>query len=175
MSPAWASKEKMGAAPAAKSGRGRLKESAADTLLNAVAILKEVWEDFRSSDRFFKYKAAIIASWVALSTTTFFVACPSAGVSDDIGASLVAREQHGRLAVSVKNESKDTWNDVLVVVNGAYRAVHPPVEPGGMLTVTPKLLATQDGQPPPADLKVVDLEVSTSEGSTTLLKGGLPP
>lgn len=153
----------------------RLKESAADTALNALSILREVWEDFRSSDRFFKYKAGIIGSWALLSVMSIVVACPSSGVSNPIGAHLVASEVAGRVAISVRNESQETWRNVLVIVNGTYRAITPPVDPGMMLTVTPKLLAAADGAPPPADLKVVDLELQTSEGKTVLLEGGKPP
>jgi hypothetical protein len=61
-----------------------------------------------------------------------------------------------------------------VIVNGTYRAITPPVEPGMMMTVTPKLLSTADGTPAPADLKVLDLELQTSEGKTVLLRGGQP-
>ena len=40
----------------------RLREGAVDTLLNSVSILGEMIEDFRNSDRFFKYKAFVVGA-----------------------------------------------------------------------------------------------------------------
>lgn len=152
-----------------------VKEKAADTALNALGILRDAWADFRASSRFFKYKAGIIAGWLFLSVGSIFVACPSArGPSNELGAHLVTTEVEGRVAISVRNESDEPWKQILVVVNGEYRAAHPPVEPGGMLTVTPKLLATAEGKPAPADLRVMDLEIHTSEGKAHLVRGGRP-
>jgi hypothetical protein len=155
--------------------RERLKEGAAETVLNSLAILREAHESFRRANRFSKYKAGIIAAWLALSVTSAMVACPSSETANRIRAQLVTSEVAGRAVVSVRNESKQTWRHVLVVVNGLYRATTPPVEPGTMLTVTPKLLSTREGTPAPPQLKVVDLEVQTSEGRATLLRGGNKP
>ena len=54
----------------------RLRDGAENTALNVVAILREVWEDFRNADRYFKYKAAILAAWAVLSLVGVGVACP---------------------------------------------------------------------------------------------------
>ena len=45
----------------------RLRSGAESTALNVVAILRETWEDFRNADRYFKFKAGILAAWAVLS------------------------------------------------------------------------------------------------------------
>lgn len=160
-----------------KLNRERLKAGAADTALNLLSILRQLWGDFLSSDRFFKYKAAIVASWLAVSLGTIFVACPQGGAKNPLGARLIDHRSaiDGSLAISVRNQSEDTWRNVLLLVNGSYRAAQPAVEPGGILTVTPRQLSTPSGDPAPLQLQAVEVELRTSEGHATLLRGGKPP
>jgi hypothetical protein len=155
--------------------KDRLKSGAENTALNALSILRETWEDFRNSDRFFKYKAAIIALWIGLSVTSFAVACPGTGNSNRIGAKLVTTEVSGRPVVSIQNAGDDKWEDVLVLVNTSYRAAVASIDPDQTVTLTPKQWVGPDGQTAPSDLKVSDVEVRTSEGNTVLLVGGLKP
>ena len=46
-------------------------------------------EDFRNSDRYFKYKAGVLAGWLFLTVSSFGVACPGQGPSNDIDAHLI--------------------------------------------------------------------------------------
>src|SRR4051812_20747606 len=52
----------------------KLASETSNVALNVLAILKETWDDFRSSDRFFKFKALIIALWIALSGVGIWIA-----------------------------------------------------------------------------------------------------
>src|SRR4051812_33234843 len=47
----------------------KVKAVAADVTLNTWALLKQIGRDFKNSDRFFKYKAGIVAAWLLLSVT----------------------------------------------------------------------------------------------------------
>ncbi len=163
------------AAPSSELSKERLRSGAEDTALNVLSILRETWEDFRSSDRFFKYKAAVIAIWVLLSVTSFAVACPGSGNSNPIGAALVATEIAGRPVVSVQNTSDDSWREVLVLVNGSYRAAVASIDPHQTVTLTPKQWVGPDGQAASPDLRVTDVEIRTSEGNTVLFRGGQAP
>jgi hypothetical protein len=150
----------------------RLKSGAADTALNALSLLRDVWEDFRSSDRFFKYKAFIIVTWLLLSVSGFVVACPQSGEANDIGAHLVVAGEANQPIYMIKNAGNEPWKDVVVVVNEKYRAAFAQILPNGDITLTPKLLTGPNGKPPSPDLKVTELEVQTSDGATRLLRGG---
>src|SRR4051812_5359769 len=60
--------------------KDRLKSGASDAALNALSIAKEAVADFKSADRYFKFKAGIVAAWVVLSAFSLVNACPSSGL-----------------------------------------------------------------------------------------------
>jgi len=152
----------------------RLKSGAANTALNVLSIFRELWEDFRSSNRFFKYKAGILVAWLGLSVSGFVVACPQSGEANNISAHLVVAGEANQPIYMIKNSGNEPWKDVVVVVNDQYRAAFAQILPNGDITLTPKLLTGPNGKPAPKDLNVADLEVQTADGATRLLRGGVP-
>jgi hypothetical protein len=156
----------------------RLRSEAESTALNVVAILRETWEDFRNADRYFKYKAAILAGWAVLSLTGVYVACPAAptlmGPSASLGARLVLGEEMEHPAYVLSNESDRAWEDVVVVVNHTYRAAISHVEPRAFVTITPKQLMGDNGKLAPFNLKATEIELHTRKGSVVLLENGQP-
>lgn len=153
----------------------RIREGAADTLLNSFSILGEVVEDFRSSDRFFKYKAMVISLWFLLVIGAFGVACPSTGPSNDINAVLVVARDGASVIYMVKNESTDTWQDVEIIVNGTYRSTmsQMPGE-GGNATLSSAVLFDDKGKRAPSALNITDIvvKVREPEAEVSLLQGG---
>lgn len=152
----------------------RLKESASDTVLNAFSILSEVIDDFKSSDRFFKYKALVLTVWLLLSVGAFGVACPGGGSTNELNASLVPA---GDGVYMVKNESSDAWEDVEIIVNGRYRATQARVEAsGGNVTLSPGVLWDESGKRAPSSLTISDITVKAREpeAEVPLLRGGSP-
>lgn len=166
------------APPPAEQGplSARLKSGAENTALNVVGILRDTWADFRSSDRFFKYKALILGSWIALTVLTFAVSCPGGDLDakNRLGARLVTAGEPSRPIYMIVNDSEKSWTDVLVVVNAQYRAAVADVEAHGNLTLTPKQLIGPNGKLAPTDLRITDLELRTGNGKTKLLKEGQP-
>ncbi|MGO9828497.1 MAG: hypothetical protein ACLPJH_00010 [Myxococcaceae bacterium] len=152
----------------------RLRSGAESTALNVVAILRETWEDFRNSDRYFKYKAVILLAWAALSLFGIAVACPAPSVHRDttLGARLVVGAESEHPALVLHNESDAAWQDVLIIVNGRYRAAVSHVEPHAFITVTPKQLMGDNGKLAPSDLQASDVELRTRKGSAHLLENG---
>ena len=154
----------------------RLRDGAENTALNVVAILREVWEDFRNADRYFKYKAAILAAWAVLSLVGVGVACPGTSAAprsnSSIGARLVMGEEMEHPAYVLSNESDRAWEEVVVVVNHSYRAAVDHVEPRAFVTITPKQLMGENGRLAPFNLKATDIELHTKKGSVLLLKDG---
>jgi len=152
----------------------RLRAGAESTALNVVAILRETWEDFRNSDRYFKYKAIILAAWAVLSLFGIVIACPAPSVHRDVtlGARLVVGPETERPALVFHNESDAAWQDVLIIVNGRYRAAVSHVEPQTFITITPKQLMGDNGKLAPSDLQATDVELRTRRGSARLLENG---
>ncbi|MGZ6029925.1 MAG: hypothetical protein ACXWK5_10935 [Myxococcaceae bacterium] len=158
--------------------QSRIRTEAESTALNVAAILRETWEDFRNADRYFKFKAAILAAWAVLSLAGVFVACPGAptlvGPSSSLGARLILGEQSEHPAYVLSNESDRAWEEVVVVVNHTYRAAISHVEPRAFVTITPKQLMGDNGKLAPFNLKATEIELHTRKGSVLLLKDGQP-
>ncbi len=153
--------------------RERLKAEAANTALNGVAILREAWTDFRRSDRYFKYKALILAVWVLLSGTGFVVACPGAPERNtDFGAKLLVSDPGGRRVYLIKNEGTAVWKDVRVLVNGEFQLTSPQIDPGNDLVFGSKQLVGKNGKIAPENLAVRRLELRTSEGDAVMIEDG---
>jgi hypothetical protein len=156
--------------------RETLQEGFADTLLNSVSILGEVIEDFRSSDRFFKYKALVLVTWLGLTVGAFGVACPSRGPANDISARLVISGDAAAPIYMVKNDSAEKWVDVELIVNGTWRSTTSEIEAnGGNVTLSPAVIFDAQGKRAPATLQITDIEVHTAEpeASVVLLRGGV--
>src|SRR5689334_17321354 len=72
-----------------------LKSQATDTALNVFGLLRDTWEDFQNSERFFKYKAGIIGAWIVISAISIFLAVPDGPVTNDIGAQVITTDVAG--------------------------------------------------------------------------------
>ncbi len=156
----------------------RLKEGATDSALNAAGVLRDLWSDFRTSDRYFKYKALVLGTWILLSSTGVFVACPgSIGPENTIGARLTLVKVVDDEVITLFNESGKDWREVMVLVNDQYGAAVPRVShaaPENTFTVDRRKLLGDQGQPAPAHLRITDIEVRTSNGRATLMANGRP-
>jgi hypothetical protein len=155
----------------------RLKAEASNAALNAVSIAKDVVEDFRRSDRYFKYKAGILASWVVLTLLTLVASCPHRSELDAknrLGARLgPPSTDPDHPAITIYNEGDDPWEDVTVIVNRHFRAAVGHVQGhGNDIIITPKQLTGDDNQPVPSNLKATDVEIRTSDGKARLMKDG---
>lgn len=164
-------------APKKKIDKAVIKEGAIDTLFNSVSILSEMADDFRTSDRFFKYKFAVLLTWFLLSVTSVGVACGNQGPTNSIHAKLVIGGDASRPVYLVKNESLEVWEDVEVLVNGQYRATLAQMEAnGGSIALSPAVLFDGAGAKAPASLVISDIVVTVTDPSetVTLLQGGQP-
>lgn len=169
--------EPVSAEPKKKLDKAALKEGAIDTLLNSVSILSELADDFRSSDRFFKYKAGVLITWLLLSVSSVGVACGNQGPTNDINAVLVVGGDAARPIYLVKNESLEVWQDVEVSVNGQYRATLAQMEAnGGSIALSSAVLFDQAGAKAPSALVITEIVITVSEPNetVTLLRGGQP-
>ena len=153
-----------------------LRVNAKESVLNGAGVLRDTWADFQGSDRYFKYKAAVIGIWFALTVTSVAVACPpGSGLGNNpFGARLVIAGEAKSPIFMVKNDSTDPWQDVEVVVNGEYRSTASHVEAQREITLSPVLLYNGSGARAPSDLRILEIVVQISDDKVTLLKGGQP-
>jgi hypothetical protein len=144
-----------------------LRSGAEDTALNVLAILRETWDDFRSSDRFFKYKALIMGAWIVLSLVGVYVAWPRTPEASNnaLKARLIQTDVAGLVAYAVVNDSNSAWEKIVVKVNGGqYKGTYPSVAAGDQLPLNGKVLLAPDGDPAPPDLTITDIHLQTKSG-----------
>ncbi|RKH58166.1 hypothetical protein, partial [Corallococcus llansteffanensis] len=147
----------------------RVASEASNVVLNTFSVLKEQVAGFRQSDRFFKYKAGIVAGWVVLSIASFAIACPGRSLeTGDMDARLVLSDKLDRPSVTIWNESQDVWRDVTIIVNEQYRAAVAEVQPGNFVTITPKQLLGAGGVTAPADLRFQSLKMRSPDDNADL-------
>lgn len=155
--------------------KDQLREGAVDVLLNSFSILREIAEDFRSSDRFFKFKALVLSIWFVLVGTSVGVSCAGGGpVGNSFGARLVIGGEGPTKAFMVKNDSDDEWQQVQITVNGKYYVTTAQLRPYGDITLTARLMFDENGKEAPENISIRDIHLSCSEGDAFLLKGGTP-
>jgi hypothetical protein len=170
------------AAPATKKPEGpvgkRLTSEAQNQLLNAIAIVKELVQDFRGSDQYVKAKAGIVGGWIFISLVSIIIACPSRGVQTTaLGARVTvlpnAERSQAAPSMTVYNTDEDAWEDAVFVVNGKYKAIVDKIDAGGIITLTPKSLLSSSG-PMPSDERFINAEMRTKDGKAELVKDGQP-
>ena len=154
----------------------RIASEASNQFLNGLAMLKEMFQDFQSSDRFFKAKAGIIGGWAFISLVSIIIACPGQGVKTaELGARVIVLPNADRPKASpallVTNTDKDPGENVIFTVNGKYKAIVDKVVPGGDVTLTPKNLMSPMG-PMPSDERFISAEMKTDDGKAELVKNG---
>ncbi|MBN1205626.1 MAG: hypothetical protein JXB05_11970 [Myxococcaceae bacterium] len=156
----------------------RLASEASNQFLNGLSILKEMLQDFRTSDRFFKYKAGIVGGWVFISVLSIVIACPGQGLKTaELGARVTVLPNPDRPqaapSLTVTNTDEDPWENVVFTVNGKYKAIVDKIDAGGIFTLTPKSLLSPTG-PMPSDERFTNAEMRTDDGKAELVKNGVP-
>lgn len=162
-------------APARRITGEYLRAGATETVLNGAGLLRDTWDDFKSADRFFKYKAAVLVCWLALSVTSVGVACPtSAFQTNSFGARLVVAGEARSPIYMVKNDSTEAWQDVEVLVNGEYRSTAAQIDAQREITLSPVVLYNSAGTRAPAELRITEIVVQIADEQVSLLEGGQP-
>ncbi len=137
-------------------------------------LATDLAEGFRRSDRPFKQRSAVVATWLLLAFLSIWVACPPSGPTNSLGA--VARFETNIMGaqVLVQNDSRDNWTDVTFTLDDGWRLEKPTVR-GGDKLVVPLSAFTRDGQAAPADLKPRQLTIECGEGkAVTPLRAARP-
>jgi hypothetical protein len=150
----------------------RVKEGVRDLARSAVGAAGDLASDvatgYRKSTRYFRLRAAVIATWAVLSLVTFWGACPSSGPANALGAKakLLAGSIMGS-QVFVENESDRLWREVVVTLDGGWRFEKRTVRPSESFVV-PTNRFTKDGATAPPGLSPKSITIECTEGRITL-------
>lgn len=131
-------------------------------------LVGEVAQGYKKSTRYFKLRAGIVGTWLALSFLTMWLACPGSGASNGLGAQVgatVVTEGLG-MQVLVENRSSRAWTNVVMVLDDGWRLERPWVQAGEKVVV-PIGAFTREGASAPHDLKPRTLSIDCEEGSVT--------
>ena len=148
------------------------KETVIEAFYAAKELVGGFFNDFKSSDKFFKYKVGIVALWAFLSLSTAVVACPgSEGPNNSLSAQVKVVQVLDETSVTVLNQSSSEWRDVRLLLNGAYTAYQPTIEAGRMAVLTLRQFAGPGGVAVPAGTHPSSMKITCSEGSTVVTMG----
>jgi hypothetical protein len=125
--------------------------------------------DVRRSDRFSRMRLGVVAAWAAISVVTLVAACPSSGPANSLGADVQVLGDSfvGGAQVLVRNDSDETWTDVVVTLDGEWRWRQPTIRPRDQVVVS--TASFRRGQePPPSEYRPRRLRVECRQGSHAL-------
>ncbi len=131
----------------------------------ARSLAEHAAEKYRSSDRYSRMRAAIVSAWALLAAATLWLACPSSGPTNPIGADVqVLRDSLvGGQQLLVRNESAAIWTDVKLTIDGGWRHERNTVRPHDQLVLSMGQFK-RNGEPAPRDLKPRSLVVECDQG-----------
>jgi hypothetical protein len=138
-------------------------------------LAADLTEGFRKSDRTFKRRTAVVATWAVLALMSVWVACPPSGDTNALGA--VARLDIGGIMgnqVLVQNEGRDLWSDVTFTLDEGWRLERRTVRAGDKVVLSVSAFS-KDGQAAPSDLRPRQLTIECAEGKVVTALGTARP
>jgi len=146
-------------APAPLAAALRVKDLARD-------LASDVAQGYRRSTRHFKLRVAVVGAWAVLSLVTLWLACPSSGPSNTLGAEVQVSEELLGTQVLVWNSSGRMWTDVTLTLDGSWQWQTPTLREGQRLVIATSRFS-KDGAAAPGDLKPRSLRISCAQGAFT--------
>jgi len=153
----------------------RVKEGVRDLARGAIGaagdLASDLGEAYRKSTRHFRMRAAIVGLWALLSVVTLWVACPSSGPANPLGAKvqLLSRNEPGMLMgtqVLVENDSRRIWKDVVLTLEGGWRYERKTLRPQDKLVVSITQFRKGEATAPP-ELDPRAITIECAEGRVT--------
>jgi hypothetical protein len=128
-------------------------------------FVRGVFDDFRDSTRFVKYKVFAIGGYVAISLVTVAVFLPP-GELNEIDAEVWLRKTEivGGRYFKVANRSSDTWKQITVRINGTYAAQAKQLRPGSKKAFFFNQFKDKQGKAPAESMEPEALRIECSEG-----------
>jgi hypothetical protein len=144
--------------PAARAGR---RSGAADVLQAG----RELADELRRSDRFFKLRVGIVAAWAVLSLATLWGACAAPGQRNALGADVqVNRDSIMGVQLLVRNDSDHIWEDVVLTLDDGWKYSQRTMRPQDLVVLSLASFRKGD-EAPPRDHRPRVLGISCAQGS----------
>lgn len=154
----------------AKDATALAKDLAGGATGVAKDVARDLAEGYRKSTRYFKLRAAVIGAWALLSIGTIWLACPSSGPRNGLGAEASLSDTFLGAQVIVKNDSDAQWRDVTLTLDGGWSLQRRTVRPGDSLSILVSQFRRGD-EAAPRDLRPRALSIRCSEGAATVRLG----
>lgn len=145
-----------------------IKEAAIEGFYSLKEILEQFVEDFRSRDRFFKYKVGIVGAWLVTSMLTMAVSCGGGPTENSLRAHTQVARVLDDETVLIINDSSKAWTSVFFTLNDAYTTGKEEVPAGGKIVLPVRSFLGAEGQVPPKDLHARTLRIACKQGTETL-------
>ena len=134
----------------------------------AMDAARDLAQRYEKSSRYFKLRAAVVASWALLSALALWLACPSSGPRNGLGAEAQLADSILGTQVLVRNESDRTWTEVVLVLDGTWRYERKRTVRGGDKVVVSVGEFRRGDEAAPKDLRPRQLGVQCEQGDATL-------
>lgn len=146
--------------PDPRAAAARVKDLARD-------LAQELASGYRRSSRHLRLRVAVVGSWALLSAATLWMACPSAGPLEALGARVrVQEEVIGTTQILVENASRQMWTGVAITLDGGWRYRTSTVRAGQRLVLAASKFE-RDGAAAPGDLAPRTLTLECDQGAVT--------
>jgi hypothetical protein len=126
-------------------------------------LAQDLTEGYRRSNRYFRMRAAVIASFTLLTVASLWLACPSSGPRNDLGAEVKLAESFLGHQLLIRNESDEIWTDVVITLDGTWRLDRRTVRPRDEMVVSVAQFG-QGGQRAPKDYRPATVTIVCREG-----------
>jgi hypothetical protein len=125
-------------------------------------------DGFRKAGRWQKARLGILGGWLAASVVALWIACPSQGPGNSIGADVhVLRDSLlGGQQILVRNESEEVWTDVVLTLDRTWRNEQRALRPREQVVLSPAQFE-RAGEPAPRDLRPKRLDVACQQGKAS--------
>jgi hypothetical protein len=122
-------------------------------------------DGFRKAGRWQRLRLGIVGGWVAASLLALWIACPSSGPSNSLGADVQVLKESllGGQQILIRNESDAVWTDVTLVLDGSWQNSQRTVRPREQVVLSPAQFQ-RAGEPAPRDLRPRTLVIECREG-----------
>jgi hypothetical protein len=147
--------------PEPRAAAQRVKELAKE-LATDVAV------GYRRSTRHVRMRAAVVGGWALLSLASLWIACPSSGPTNALGAQVhLLPESLVGPQVLVHNDSDELWTNVVFTLDGTWRHARRTVRPQDKLVLALAQFTAEDGAKAPRTLRPETIRIECEEGRVT--------
>jgi hypothetical protein len=124
-----------------------------------------VADGFRKTGRWQRVRLGIVGGWIAASLLALWIACPSSGPGNSLGADVQVLKDSllGGQQILVRNESSAVWTDVVLTLDGSWRNSQRTLRPHEQVVLSPAQF-DRSGEPAPRDLRPRQLSIECREG-----------